>query len=175
VKANGGKESDDRIQIPVQPFRSNGPAEVALNNLIPSDGFWVTDNRITWKGEWTTAPNIVPGRTPNDGLRSSKNADDYMEVNFPGTAIYVESSIRYDSGILEVLLDGKSVGTRDMYMTRKWTTSGNTGQVSAVWLTGLPDGAHKLQVRVTGQKNPESEGTTIRLGRIACYRGEIGK
>jgi hypothetical protein len=42
-------------------------------------------------------------------------------------------------------------------------------------LTGLPDGEHTLRVTVTGDKHPESEGTQIGLGRIACYRGHIGE
>jgi hypothetical protein len=171
IKANGGKEVDGAVHIDVQPFKAPpGPAEVAFTNLIPSDGFWVTDNRIVWSGDWTDPRD-------KDAMRASGNAGDYMDVAFPGTAVYVESMIRCDSGILEVHVDGKPMGRRDMFMVRKGPNewSGWTGQVTAVWLTGLPDGAHTLRVTVTGEKRPESEGTLIQLGRIACYRGRVGE
>ena len=53
VKANGGTEVDGDLTIVVQPFEPPpGPTEVAFANLIPMDGFWTTDNRIIWEGEW---------------------------------------------------------------------------------------------------------------------------
>jgi hypothetical protein len=170
VKAHGGKEVDGVVSIDVQPFDAPpGPAEVALANLIPTDGFWTTDNRITWEGEWKDL-------WVKDGLRASGNAGDYMEVRFPGTAVFVESWVTKDGGILEVTVDGKPMGTRDMYLKMKdGKRPGWNGQVSAVWLTGLPDGEHTLRVTVTGEKHPDSEGTKIGLGRIACYRGRIGE
>jgi len=94
-----------------------------------------------------------------------------MEVDFPGTSIYVQGHIRYMHGILEVFVDGKSLGTRDMYQPKKWPWG--HGQSSAVWITGLEDGTHTLRIVVTGKKNTDSEGTKIGLGRIACYRGDI--
>jgi hypothetical protein len=52
------------------------------------------------------------------------------------------------------------MGKRDMYLKMKdGKRPGWNGQVSAVWLTGLPDGEHTLRVTVTGEKHPESEGT----------------
>jgi hypothetical protein len=169
VKAHGGTEVDGVVSIDVEPFEAPpGPAEVAFANLIPSDGLQVWENRITWEGDWKDIEH-------KDGLRMSGNAGDYMEVEFPGTAVFVESALRQDGGILEVTVDGKPMGTRDMYLkSKEGKQTGWTGQISAVWLTGLPDGAHTLRVTVTGDKNPDSEGTQIGLGRIACYRGRIG-
>jgi hypothetical protein len=169
VKAHGGTEVDGVVSIDVEPFEAPpDPAEVAFANLIPSDGFQVWDNRITWEGDWKDIEH-------KDGLRMSGNAGDYMEVEFPGTAVFVESAVRQDGGILEVTIDGKPMGTRDMFLKSKdGRTPGWTGQVSAVWFTGVPDGAHTLRVTVTGDKNPDSGGTGIGLGRIASYRGRIG-
>ncbi len=169
IQVNGGKIEGDEIVISIQPFTSEGPAEIAFPTLEPSDAFWVTDNRIMWEGKWSEPK----GRLITDGFRYSDHAGDYMEVEFPGTAIYVQGPIRYDHGILEFFIDGKSMGTRDMYLPKKWPRGG--GQTAAVWITGLPDGTHKLRVQVTGKKNLESEGALIGLGRIACYRGQIAK
>ena len=65
-----------------------------------------------------------------------------------------KAAVRENGGILEVTVDGKPMGTRDMYLKSKdGKRPGWNGQVSAVWLTGLPDGAHTLRVTVTGEKN----------------------
>lgn len=95
-----------------------------------------------------------------------------MEVEFTGNAIYVQGDTRFDMGILEFLVDGKSLGTRDMYLPKRWSRA---NQATAVWLTGLPEGKHKLEVRVTGKKNPQAEGVTIGLGRVVSYKGKIAK
>jgi len=76
----------------------------------------------------------------------------------------------YDQGILEYFIDGKSLGTRDMYMDKKWEWA---ELFTAVWITGLPDGKHTLRVVNTGKKNDESEGTKITLGKVATYSGEV--
>ncbi len=171
VKANGGKEAGDRIDIKMQPFKSTGPTEVAFTNLVPADRFMVNDNRLVWKGSWTPAPDLKGSRI-TESFRYSEQAGDYMEVEFTGSAVYVqgESSSRY--GIVAAFVDGKPAQTQDMYLPKTWKQAGNT---KAVWLTGLPDGKHTLQVRVTGQKNPNSEGVRIGLGKIVTYRGRIGK
>ena len=169
IEANGGKVEGDNITITTQSFKFNGPVEIAFPTLTASDGFWVTDNRIQWHGSWSELD--MTSKHVTDSFRYSDQAGDYMEVKFPGTAIYVQGHIRYMHGILEVFVDGKSLGTRDMYQPKKWPWG--HGQSSAVWITGLSDGTHTLRIMVTGKKNAESEGTKIGLGRIACYRGDI--
>ena len=170
IKTNGGKVESDNVIISVQPFKFDDPAEIAFPTLTASDAFWITDNRIRWHGSWSM-PEEGKRRLVTDGFRYSDRAGDYMEVDFPGTAVYVAGHIKFNHGILEVFIDGKSLGTRDLYQLKKWPRG--HGQSSAVWITGLPDGTHTLRIEVTGQKNANSEGTAIGLGRIACYRGEI--
>jgi hypothetical protein len=171
IKANGGSVEGDNVTIKTQSFINNNPAEIAFPTLTASDGFWVTDNRIRWHGSWSKPEGRRKGRPASDGFTYSDKAGDYMEVDFPGTAIYVQGHIRYTHGILEYFIDGESLGTSDLYQPKKWPWG--HGQSSAVWITGLEDGTHTLRIEVTGKKNEESEGTTIGLGRIACYRGDI--
>jgi hypothetical protein len=164
VTENGGSICGDRIQIRVQPFRADGPAEVSFPNLQPVDMFTVTDKRITWLGQWKLFPK------GDESMRRSSHLGDAMEVNFTGNVVYVQGDLRYDQGILEVLIDGKSMGTRDMYLPKKWQRA---DQSTAVWLTGLTPGKHRLQVRVTGNKNKKSEGIMISLGKVVTYRGTV--
>jgi hypothetical protein len=164
VAANGGTISGDHIRIKVQPFRADGTAEVSFPNLVPVDMFPVTDKRITWKGQWKLFPK------GDESMRRSSRPGDVMELTFTANAIYVQGDLRYDQGILEVLIDGKSMAKRDMYLPKKWQRA---DQSTAVWLTGLADGRHKLQVRVTGTKNEQSEGIMVSLGKVVTYRGTI--
>jgi hypothetical protein len=171
IQKNGGRVNGEEVNISVQPFKNENPVEIAFPTLSASDAFWVTDNRIRWQGSWSKPEGRRKGRPASDGFSYSNKAGDFMEVDFPGTAIYVQGHLRYNHGIINVYIDGKSVGTNDLYQHKKWPWG--SGQSSAVWITGLPDGIHTLRIEVSGEKNPESEGTTIGLGRIACYRGEI--
>jgi len=166
IAANAGTISDDSIQIKVQPFRADGPAEVSFPTLEPVDMFRVTDERITWKGQWKLFPK------GDESMRRTSQPDDVMEVKFTGNVIYVQGDLRYDQGVLEVFIDGKSMGTRDMYLPKKWQRA---DQSTAVWLTGLADGEHKLQVRVTGRKNEQSEGIMLSLGKVVTYRGAVAE
>jgi hypothetical protein len=163
VKASGGKAWDDTVVIKLQPFQASGPAEVSFPTLEPVDRLEVTDERITWKGEWKLQPQY-------EKLRYSSRPGDSMEIEFSGSAIYVQGDTRYDMGILEALIDGKPAQIRDMYLPKRWSRA---NQATAVWLTGLPEGRHKLEVRVTGRKNSKAEGFAIGLGRVVSYRGEI--
>ena len=45
-----------------------------------------------------------------------------------------------------------------MYHPKQWV---NACQSTAVWVTGLADGRHRLQVCVTGRRNPAAEGVGI--------------
>jgi hypothetical protein len=158
IKANGGSVEGDEVIITVQSFISDEPVEIAFPTLTASDAFWITDSRIRWHGSWSMPKGGKRGLVA-DGFRYSGQAGDYMEVEFPGTAVYVAGHLKFDHGILEVFIDGKSLGTRDLYQLKKWPWG--SGQASAVWITGLLDGTHILRIEVTGQKNEESEGTLI--------------
>ena len=136
------RKSTALSSIEVQPFEPPpGPTEVALANLIPTDGFWTTDNRITWEGEWKDL-------WVKDGLRGSGNAGDYMEVRFPGTAVFVESWVTKDGGILEVTVDGKPMGTRDMYLKMQ--------------------GRQEAGLERTGQRSL-ADGSSGRRAHAACH------
>ena len=164
AKEHGGNEAGNVIDIAVQPFDPPaGPTEISFPTLQPVEYMGADDPRIIRKGEWTRT-----GRA--EITYRAKNPGDSIQVRFAGTAIYVQGDIRHDQGILEYLIDGKVCGTRDMYLPKRWSRA---DQSTAVWLTGLADAGHTLDVRVTGRKNPASDGIGIALGRVVSYRGAI--
>jgi len=165
VMANGGKESGDQLQIRVQSFQTDRKAEISFPTLEPLDVFIIEDERLNWVGDWEN--KSIGDWTYN---RISSQTGEYLELEFTGNAVYVQGALLYDQGILEYFIDGKSLGTRDMYMDKKWEWA---ELFTAVWITGLPDGKHTLRLVNTGKKNDESEGTKITLGKVATYSGEV--
>jgi hypothetical protein len=164
IKRNGGNVSEEDVQIKVQPFENTDSAEISFPTLEPMDRYVVTDERIKWQGAWKLQEK------GDESMQRSEAKGAAMEVEFEGNVVYVQGDIRFDQGILEYLIDGKSVGTRDMYLPKKWARA---DQCTAVWVTGLEDGKHILRVEVTGQKNDESEGSMISLGKVVSYKGQV--
>ena len=103
-------------------------------------------------------------------LRRSDTPGDSLQVTFRGNVIYVQGDLHRTSGVLEAWIDGQLLQTRDMYHPKHWE---NACQCTAVWVTGLADGEHELQVQVTGRRNPASEGVGIALGRVVSYAGRV--
>ncbi len=166
VQDAGGDVSGDKVKIKVQRFSPIGPVEISFPTLEPVDRFNVMDERVVWHGEWTLFPK------GDESMRRSANPGDMMEVMFAGNVVYMQGDLRYNQGILEIVVDGNSVEKRDMYLPKRWKRA---DQSTAVWLTGLADGEHTLQVLVTGEKNPESAGIEVSLGKMVTYRGEVAK
>ena len=163
VVAQGGEESDDALLVPAQPFRYQGAAEVSFPNFAVVDVYLVTDPRLRWTGTWSKVERA-------EALFASTTAGDVLMIAFSGNNAYVQGDLHHDKGILEARIDGELVQERDMYHPPHWDRA---NQATAVWVTGLPDGDHTLEVWVTGRKNPKSDGSGITLGRVVSYSGRI--
>ena len=94
----------------------------------------------------------------------SDTPEDTLQVTFRGNVIYVQGDIHCSCGVLEAWVDGAVVQERDMYHPKQWD---NACQCTAVWVTGLADGEHRLEVRVTGPQEPGKRG----CGHCARPRG----
>jgi hypothetical protein len=167
IEKNGGAVVDDQVTMAVQRFKADGPAEISFPTLEPVARFDVTDARIQWQGDWQDIPPKW-----DESKKKSSTKGDYMQLEFTGNVIYVQGDLKYNHGILEYIIDGQTVGRRDMYLPKKW---GWANQSTAVWITGLPDGKHTLKVLVTSSKNEKSEGVTVSLGKMASYNGQVAE
>jgi hypothetical protein len=165
VVANGGQERGSDVLVRRQPFRHDAPAEVSFPDLKPMDTFAATDARLTWRGQWARHGQGEP-------LMRSDTPGDALEVSFRGNVIFVQGDIHYTCGVMEAWVDGEMVQERDLYHPKQWD---NACQCTAVWVTGLADGEHRLEVRVTGRKNPAAEGVGITLGRVVSYAGRVAE
>lgn len=165
VVANGGEDLEHDVLVKGQPFRFDGPTEVSFIGVEPVDVFQTMDQRLSWHGEWTAIDR-------NETLMCSESPGDSMTLTFTGNMIYVQGDLHCTRGVAEAWIDGALVQERDLYHPKRWE---NACQGTAVWITGLSDGEHKLEVRVTGRKNPDSEGQGVALGRIVSYRGKVAE
>jgi hypothetical protein len=164
IKRNGGEIGEKDVRISVQPFENHDQAEISFPTLEPVDRYVVTDKRIDWQGTWKLQEK------EDESMQRSAEKGAALEVEFEGNVVYVQGDIRFDQGILEYYIDGKSMGTRDMYLPKKWVRA---DQCTAVWITGLEDDRHILRVEVTGEKNDDSEGIMISLGKVVIYKGQV--
>jgi hypothetical protein len=95
---------------------------------------------------------------------ASSTPEGSLFVSFSGTGISVGGLKGPGEGIASFLLDGIPLSTVDLYAP------------SALWKSwirhfrGLSDGAHVLQMTVTGDKNAYSSGTEVTLDQILVVR-----
>ena len=163
VIQNGGKDAGEELQIPNQPYAYVFETEVSFPKFFVVDALKVSDSRISWNGSWEKderAEEQLVSTTPGDSVT----------VEFRGNTLYVQGDLHHDKGILEAWIDGQLVQERDMYHPPHWERA---NQATAVWITGLPDGEHKLELKVTGRKNKNSIGIGTAIGRIVSYSGSI--
>lgn len=123
----------------------------AFAEIKPTKGF-----ETNWKAE-PSNDHAMPS-----ALMSGEKTNAQIEFYFEGTVIGITFRSGQDSGIIECLIDGKPapapLGKIDSY--------NSSSQLGARVIGGLSPGEHKLTVRVTGEKNPKSSGTHVRLGYL---------
>ncbi|MBO3801761.1 MAG: hypothetical protein JTT12_05535 [Candidatus Brockarchaeota archaeon] len=117
-----------------------------------------TNPNVTKVGSWTSI-----SRNAAVGLSClvSNNTGDYIEYKFVGSGIWVRYMLSYDGGIMQIFIDGNSVGYVDSYAPTTETQQGSF--VYAFPAVGLKIGVHDIKVVVTGNKNPASAGSSIYL------------
>ena len=169
AERNGGKITEEYVQIPVQPFEFSGEREQSFHHMEFVETYKTLDPAIKWHGEW----NVDDMRKHQAGCEvvvSSSNPGDFAEVVFNGTCIYMQGNLHSNYGMIEIYIDGKFVQRRDMFIERQWD---NCLQSTAVWVTGLAPCQHTLKVVISEKKNGHSTGNEIALGRVVSYRGSV--
>ena len=150
IRATGEKnEAADGTYVEVDAIRVTGPFDNRqyalvdeMNEAVSAQGSgWSLGNAVSGSYDATLSYSNVPG--------------DYMEYTFTGTGIACFASKESNRGIAEIILDGVSQGTVDMY-------SPSILRQQEIFRTDtLAYGQHTLQIRVTGQQNPASAGAYV--------------
>jgi hypothetical protein len=105
-------------------------------------------------GTWTTVP-AAAGHGGNEKVNSNGNTSDALQWSYAGYGFRLWSRRAASLGIVEVLHDGVSLGTIDLYAA--------TDAASQALLTKLdvPLGLHTVKLRATNTRNAASSAYTI--------------
>ncbi|MBX3059649.1 MAG: VCBS repeat-containing protein [Anaerolineae bacterium] len=115
---------------------------------------------ITYTGTWTSFNDAIPS---GGSYHRSATAGHTASLNFSGTWVAVGFYTSGQSGHAEILIDGVSQGTVDLYS--------RYADVKRVTIDGLADTAHTITVSVTGAQNPFSTGARVSLDYFDTWDG----
>jgi lysophospholipase L1-like esterase len=117
-------------------------------------------NTVKYTGLWRNEP--IPGNPARYSYLSSETNATY-EVTFRGDRIRLFGNKDTDNGIAAISIDGGAEVTTDLY-------SSNPLNDALLYQSGtLGNGFHTIKVRVTGQKNTSSIGSSIDLGKLEIF------
>ncbi|HBV85092.1 MAG TPA: hypothetical protein DEF42_00115, partial [Desulfosporosinus sp.] len=124
--------------------------------VLAADTTFMEDNNSSivystgWSRPWST------NATANYYYHSN-TAEALASLSFNGTGIKWIGATGSGSGIAEILIDGKSEAMIDLY-------SPTTSYQQVIFRkTHLDRGNHTLQIRVTGNKNPQASGAYVNI------------
>ncbi len=112
------------------------------------------EERIQYSGSWLH--DVQFPESWEQSITYSKRPQDAFRIDFKGTAIAYVFTRAANRGIAEVRIDGRLQDPVDEYSAR-------TEWQSKQRFAGLAPGRHSLEIRVSGQKNPQSSGVFVDL------------
>jgi lysophospholipase L1-like esterase len=116
-------------------------------------------NTVRYTGTWNNV--TLPGSTSDSYLSSETGAT--YEVTFRGDRFRLFGNTNSENGIAAISIDGGPEVTADLY-------SNDPLNDALLYQSGsLGNDFHTIRVRVTGQSNPSSFGTTIDVGRLEIF------
>ena len=137
-----------------RPLKVAGPLSVR----IEEDDAWV---RYTGFWEWAPAQFFSQGRAKR---AAQVNATATVETHCNAVHdIYVGTRLDFDSGIVEVRLDGGAPVQLDCY-----EPAAKARQVRRKVFSNVPPGQHSVEVRLTGTKNAASQGFYYYFDFLEC-------
>jgi len=115
------------------------------------------DQRVEYKGKWW--PDHQFPQSAGQSITYSDKPGDTFRIAFTGSAITYVFTKALNRGIAEVKIDGGTpVRINEYSAATKWQEKERFG--------GLNPGAHTLEVRVSGDKDPASGGLFVDLDAV---------
>ena len=115
------------------------------------------DQRVEYKGKWW--PDHQFPQSAGQSITYSDKPGDTFRIAFTGSAITYVFTKALNRGIAEVKIDGGApVRINEYSAATKWQEKERFG--------GLNPGAHTLEVRVSGDKDPGSGGLFVDLDAV---------
>jgi GDSL-like Lipase/Acylhydrolase family len=117
-------------------------------------------NTAKYTGLWRNEPIVG---NPARSSYLSDDTDATYEVTFRGDRFRLFGNKDTDNGIAAISIDGGAEVTTDLYSS---TALNDTLLYQS---SSLGDGFHTIKLRVTGQKNTSSIGSTIDVGKLEVF------
>lgn len=115
---------------------------------------------VVYTGAWR--PGALSGAY-GGSVRHAETSGSKAIYSFTGAYVSWVSTRARNGGKAEVWLDGARVATVDLY-------ADSTQTRQAVFTRAVPDGAHKLEIRVLGTRNASSSGTRVDVDAFVVLR-----
>lgn len=116
------------------------------------------DNQFEYTGSWQYNPAAAGSYQSDNHFSSVQN--DYVTYEFIGTKVRLYGAKDSDNGKLAVSIDGGAELIVDAYTATRQ-------EIQLLYTSPALDNArHTLKVRVTGEKNASSSGTTVEIDKI---------
>ncbi len=122
---------------------------VRAQNYVQHDDM---NHAIHYHGEWQT---VTDSACVSGGCSRASAAGSEAHFQFTGTTVIWIGSKGPDHGVADVYLDGRIVGTVDLYAAQPVSST------AIYQLSGLQPGLHSLEIEVLGAANPSSSGTLV--------------
>jgi hypothetical protein len=154
VKIEAGKVEADALTIPAQ-----APAPVKLEQFDPgrpAERISFSDARWSFTGKWQKDAEGEFNRSDEAGAQAS--------VKFKGTGAILYGQLLQEGGMMEVFLDGKSMGNFDAFNDDGERTEGFWGKFD------IAPGDHVVKVLVKGQPYSGSKGAWVPVGQLVVFQ-----
>jgi hypothetical protein len=157
VAREGGKVTETEVLVPVQKAK---PVEIPLwdDYGSPVERIPHTDPRWRFTGAWQQDERLRSRTTDAKGATA--------DIEFEGTGFIVVGPYLPDGGLVEVWVDGKRVGTVDVYPDENSVKT----QESVYHLFGLKPERHRVQLKVLGERYKDSSGARVAVEDLVVFR-----
>lgn len=110
---------------------------------------WKPDDRAGTRANYVNVPMLI-----------SQDEGNTLEFTFNGNAVGLAVAAGPDAGIIEYRIDNNDWQKQDLFT--RWSSN-----LHLPWYytlaAGLEEGEHVLQIRIAGEKNPQSSGNACRI------------
>ncbi len=137
-------------------------------SLVGTDKAVTDANWISGIPDWKAIPGATREQFSNIDMLCSTAAGASLELDFHGTAIGLFVVAGPDAGVVEYSIDGGQFKTADLYHRY---SKGLHYPRTVMLENRLSIGGHKLILRVSDKKSPQSDGTAVRIIAFAVNAG----
>jgi len=151
---NNDKMSAHPLPQKLDPYCYDHGRLVDISTIKSTPGWaidpnWEPHDHTGTRNNYTAVPMLI-----------SDTPGAVISMDFQGNAVGIAVAAGQDAGVVEFRIDKGEWQKQDLFT--RWSS-----QLHLPWYytlaSGLPDGKHQLEIRISGEKNPKSKGHACRI------------